>query len=345
VPAARKRLLIICERDVGLFSLIQQVIANIPRAIAEERIPVVLFGEQCSYFTSSGYQGSNSVWEYYFEPVAPQISAADIPADVVAAIEAAPPHPLRLGLQVDEFCFASSNFGDHRLLSGKALSIPFEWDDPTDALRQITQPIIERYIRPRAYLQQKVDRFYDEHLKDRPLIGVQVRGTDAVSKHELRSSRIGSLRRERYFAEIDAMLLQHPDARIFVATDAEESLAMMKDRYGGKVVAYESVRHQSGEAAGRGPTGGLMPAYIAQDPDVAARNGEEVVIEYLLLCRCDSLVHNGAGLARTVLLAKPDMPHRNTNQRNRLVARIRSLGPRQIMQTLRGWRYRFFAPA
>ena len=34
---------IICERDVGLFSLIQQVIANVPWAVKEDRVPVVYF--------------------------------------------------------------------------------------------------------------------------------------------------------------------------------------------------------------------------------------------------------------------------------------------------------------
>ena len=57
MPERGRRLLILCERDVGLFSLIQQVVANIPRAIAEDRIPVVLFGDRCSYFTPPGHQG------------------------------------------------------------------------------------------------------------------------------------------------------------------------------------------------------------------------------------------------------------------------------------------------
>jgi len=39
---------VICERDAGLFSLIQQVIANIPWAIQEGRLPVVYFqGKTC----------------------------------------------------------------------------------------------------------------------------------------------------------------------------------------------------------------------------------------------------------------------------------------------------------
>lgn len=56
-----------------------------------------------------------------------------------------------------------------------------------------------------------------------------------------------------------------------------------------------------------------MPAYITHDRDAAARNGEDAVAEFLLLSRCSYLVHNGAGLALTVLLGNPAMPHTNTH--------------------------------
>ena len=56
-----------------------------------------------------------------------------------------------------------------------------------------------------------------------------------------------------------------------------------------------------------------MPAYIAANRDVAARNGEDAIIEYLLLSRCDYLVHNGSSLARSVLLNAPNLPHTNTH--------------------------------
>ncbi len=49
--------------------------------------------------------------------------------------------------------------------------------------------------------------------------------------------------------------------------------------------------------------------------DVAAKNGEDAVIESLLLSRCDHLVHNGSSLARTVLLHAPELPHTNTHTR------------------------------
>src|SRR6185369_11510514 len=66
---------------------------------------------------------------------------------------------------------------------------------------------------------------------------------------------------------------------------------------------------------GKGPTGWIMPAYIAGDRDRAERNGEEAVVEYLLLSSCDYLVHNGSGLARTVLLNAPQLPHTNTHRK------------------------------
>jgi hypothetical protein len=101
-----------------------------------------------------------------------------------------------------------------------------------------------------------------------------------------------------------------------VASDEQSSLTYLAKAFGPRVIAYQSVRHSGGEAAGQGPTGWIMPAYIARDRDVAAKNGEDAVIEYLLLSRCHYLVHNGSSLARTVLLNAPRLPHTNTHRRS-----------------------------
>ena len=148
------------------------------------------------------------------------------------------------------------------------------------------------------------------------LIGVHARGTDATSKQELRTFRQGSLVLSRYVAEIERLLDIQPRAKILVASDEQSSLNYLAKAFGHRVIAYESVRHYGGEAAGQGPTGWIMPAYIARDRDVAAKNGEDAVIEYLLLSRCHYLVHNGSSLARTVLLNAPRLPHTNTHRRS-----------------------------
>jgi hypothetical protein len=308
------RLHIICERDVGLFSLVQQVIANIPWALQEGRVPIAYFQDRTCYWTPRGYQKNDTVWEYYFQPLVPAYPASCIPQCVRETISARFPDALEVGYPVDNGIFVSNHFGDHPELRGKALSIPYLFEDPDDDLRRQTAAILRKYVRPRAYIRRKVDGFYNRHMAGGSVIGVHARGTDAISKEEIRPHRQGSLMLARYGAELRRLLDIHPAAKVFIATDDRASLDYFKEEFGSRVVAYDSIRHECGEAAGKGPTGWIMPAYIAADRDLAAKNGEEAIIEYLLLSRCDHLVHNGGSLARTALLNVPRLPHTNTHR-------------------------------
>ena len=307
------RLHVLCERDVGLFSLIQQTIANIPWALQENRIPVVYFQEKTCYWTPNGYQDRETVWEYYFEPVVTDYPALRLPMHIRAAIASNHPSPWVPGYYADPHTFVSNHFGDHPELKGKTLSIPYLVDDPDGALRRKASDIIQAFVRPRAYIQEKANRFFAERMSGEYVIGAHVRGTDAISKQESRWHRKGSLSLPKYVREIKRILKIEPDARIFVATDAQASLDYLKEVFGNRVVFYDSLRHKSGDGAGKGPTGWIMPAYLTGDRDRAARNGEEAVIEYLLLAQCKHLIHNGSSLARTVLLKHPEMPHSNTH--------------------------------
>ena len=98
---------IICERDVGLFSLIQQVIANVPWAVKENRIPVVYFGENTCYWTPNGYRGRRTVWEYYFEPLVPGHPVASLPDPIRKVVEADRPSADEIGHVIDGASFVS----------------------------------------------------------------------------------------------------------------------------------------------------------------------------------------------------------------------------------------------
>jgi Nodulation protein Z (NodZ) len=304
---------IICERDVGLFSLFQQVISNIPWAIHEQRIPIVYFQDKTCYWTPSGYHGSDTVWEYYFEPVVAGHPASSIPQHVRTAVSKRLPDAFEVGYFVDESTFVSGHFGDHPELEGKSLWIPYLFDDPSDDVRHRSAAIVERYVTPRDYVRAKVEAFAQQHFGGAFVIGVHIRGTDAISSAEVRPHRRGSLNLEAYVRVLRQQLDTRPTARIFVATDDEASLATVREAFGARVLAYDSLRHRGGQLEGVGPTGWIMPAYIAGDRDLAAQNGEEAIVEYLLLSRCDYLVHNGSSLARTVLLTRPDLSHINTH--------------------------------
>jgi len=313
VGTSPRGLHVISERDVGLFSLLQQVVANVPWALAEGRVPVVAFGSRTCYWTPNGHRGSSTVWEYYFEPLVATHPSDRVPEKLRTRIAAEPPSAFEVGYAAGRDSFVSCHFGDHAELSGATLSIPYEWDDPDHRLRRQAKEVLDRYVRPRPHIQREVRRFAARHMAGHHIIGVHARGTDAVSSKEVRLHRVGSLVLDRYLIEIQRRLDITPTAKVLVASDDEGSVTFLREAFPGRVIAYDSVRHRGGEAAGHGPTGWLMPAYIAGDRDLAARNGEEAIIEYLLLSRCDDLVHNGSSLARTVLLNAPDLPHVNTH--------------------------------
>lgn len=300
------------ERDVGLFSLVQQVVANVAWARHEGRVPIADFRERCCYWTPRGHEGARSVWEYYFEPLVDGYPADAIPEALRSRIDAAFPAMSDLGYFAEEDVFVTSHYGDHPSLDGKAPVIPYMDANPAPSLRRWTSSLMGHYVRPRPYLQRKVDSFFAEHLQDAEIIGVHVRGTDAVSAQETRAYRRDSLDLDRFVRTLYALLEERPLARIFVATDAQSSLDHLKEALDDRIISYDTLRHLDGEAAGVGPTGLIMPAYIANDRDAAARNGEDAVVEFLLLGRCSHLVHNGAGLALTVLLSDPVMPHTDT---------------------------------
>jgi hypothetical protein len=302
---------IICERDVGLFSLIQQVIANVSYAEHERRVPIVCFGRRCSYWTPNGYRGRDTVWEYYFEPVVPEFSVRSIPEQIRRRVEEEPPHDASFGYLTGDGATVTSNYGEHGGFRGKSLAIPHAFDDPSDSLRCSASRLINRYVRVRQEIRERARDFHERNMRHRPNIGVHLRGTDAlVQPGRVRWGPYLDL--ARYRNCIDDLLRRYPDAGIFVASDAESSVQKMRDIYGGRVIATGAVRHHGGPLAGKGPTGEIMPAHLTEDANVAAKSGEEAIIDYLLLCRCNALVHNGSSLARTVLLTVPGMAASNT---------------------------------
>ena len=307
------RLHIITERRCGFFSLFQQVIAHINWALRENRCPIVHFGSRCSYWTPQGYAGKKTVWEYYFEPIIPGWTVDAIPPQFIDDINASPLTEEEVYRNLGDGSLASCHFGDHPSLRGKALRIPFEWLDPSKRLRMRTYPIVRDYVRPREYIREKVEAFLKSKMEGCVSIGVHARGTDALFWETRRRE---SLILENYSKCIDVLLGIAPGAKILVATDEQYAIDYFLKVYGDRVIFYDTIRHQTGEPLNIGPPGQWMPTYVAANRDLAARNAEEAIVEFLLLRCCSYLVHNSSGLARTVLLAEPQMPYANVHLEN-----------------------------
>lgn len=306
---------IICEKDVGLFSLVQQVISHIPLAMIHGRTPVAFYGNKCCYWTNEGYMDATNVWEYYFEPIIADQPSSKLPESIVEHINSHFPHFEYPGYYFNESAFITNNFGNHRDFKGKTLTIPHKWNDPDQELREKASKIIQKHVRPRLYINEKVNSFIDSQMKGHKVIGVHMRATDVSADNEHNIHRRGSYQFASYVEHIRKLLELWPQAKIYVATDSLKALDDLKEVFGKRVIYNSNIFHNSKELAGTGPSGWVIPGYLAEDSQKAAKNGEEAVIDYLLLSQCQHLIHNGSGLARTALLKNPNLAHTNIHSK------------------------------
>jgi len=312
---------IICEKDVGLFSLIQQVISHIPEALYNSRVPIVFFESNCCYWIEKGYENKNNVWEYYFEPLLSEQGSDTIPSSVKDLIRSKFPDHIESGYHHEKHIFVTNNFGNHKAFK-HTLKIPWSWEDPDVNIRKKAAIIIQKYLHPRKYIIDKSGAFYEQNMSGQYMIGLHLRSTDVTDKNEHNIHRRGSYNLKSYEQAIKQILSRNSDAKLFVATDSLSALESVKKMFPNKVVSYSSIFHNTGEVAGKGPSGWTIPAYIADSAEKAAKNGEEAVIDYLLLSQCDYLIHSGSGLARTALLTKPELKHLNIHSKKNFIKTI-----------------------
>ena len=146
-----------------------------------------------------------------------------------------------------------------------------------------------------------------------PVLGVHLRGTDKGRYASAGSGRaIGPAEYEPY---VHAFLRSHgPNASVLVATDSPSYLAEVRTsweakwpggriRYRGDVLRHEdNVAFHKEQGAGRkggggGSTGGTGSSNY--------RKGEEVLLDTLLLSRCDFLLHSASGVAEFAIYWSP----------------------------------------
>jgi hypothetical protein len=263
----------------------------------------VYFNRHCPYWTEGGYNGARNVWEYYFEPVS-ELRISDL-----------------VSVTQDELEGASvSDFRSREIALNTAPDSPGWIDTPPGVLasnvwprpitpthfrvprrqRRLLADIVARRIRVRPEISVKADAFFAEHLAGRPFVGVHIRGREKAAER-IFAGFPGVLPIEVYTSAIDAHLVREPRALILCATDSDDALQQLANRYGSRVVAYPSHRLRSEEES----VGLHHRASSGIDPAIL---GEEVIIEWLLLSRSELLVHGQSNVSLAATLLAPAMP-------------------------------------
>ena len=282
--SSNPRYVIIREWMEGLWSDVDHVIGLCAFADATGRLPIVHWGAQSRYRTSS----PGNAWTELFEPV----SAATIQqaADQSSAIF--PPRWTRdtlTGPIVGRWSGPHSRVSALTLLgrteqtvvcdfhSGLSEMLPYM--PPGHPLQG--KPIVEarriavaRYLRPVPAILKAVNEFQSAHFGPGPMLGVHLRGTDKVGEQPDLAA-INS----RYPAAIARHLSADPTMRMLLITDSQPFVEFCKNAYPGRVITTAATR----------ATDSVALHYMQGNHDRVAL-GAEVLIDTLLASRCDRFI-------------------------------------------------------
>jgi hypothetical protein len=259
-------------------------------------LPVVYFGEKSGAGLNAYYdrQHGENMWDYYFEPVA-GLRYTDLQGMVKD-----PQSGLR---QEDVIELTSEDLWYLHLFDPESIygytygryrhkrEYDAEW---YEVQRAKARDCVDTYVRVKEPIRRIVDEFYDAHMDGCDVLGVHIRGTDkgaAVASSNVQRI-VGP---EAYITEIDAYLREHPQCKIFLATDQTQFLEMMKQRYADRILYRDAKRSSTN----------LNPFQV-QDGE-GYRKGEDALVDCLLLSKCDFLLKCTSHLSETALYFNRDL--------------------------------------
>jgi len=233
----------------GLFSLVSSVVCHLHLAARYGLTPFVDLSSQASeymdeQFIQSDYLGRRNPWEFFFQPV------FDLPV-----------HP-----------------SEHAsMVLGSASGFPDGY--PRKMLISHVQELrdlVVRHIKPAHDLIAELKAAHDEMLSGHRVLGVHFRGQEqkTMPYHPLSPTL------DQMFAAIDMAIKRHSFTRIFVASEDQDYVKAVLNRYHGMAVASPHFR-----------TSAPLNAYrIYPRPMHKYLLGKEVLIDAFLLASCDGLV-------------------------------------------------------
>lgn len=269
------------DRNAGFCASITYALNGVRRALELDRLPVVLLDEESSPQFFDAERGPN-VWEYYFEPVM-RVSYGELEE-----------RRRREGWSVHRFTFHETLY--HHLSDPERIATFWAYEPPADQeawmaeKRALGRAFVSRYVRPLPVFRRRADAFFGRHLSDEYAIGAHVRGTDfAYAEATEPEQYIESIRKHLAEREIDRY-------KVFLATDQQQFVELFRGELGERVVVSDGLRSE----------GEVAPFNLPVERSRALL-GEEVLLDVLLLARCDYLFKGASAVGEYALWFAPDL--------------------------------------
>jgi Alpha-(1,6)-fucosyltransferase N- and catalytic domains len=301
----------------GFFAYVNFALNQIIYAEKHGLQPVVFFGKDSVDGPNAFYDSArgDNMWEYYFEPVA-RVSYSDIqnrladPQDKLTRddlVTLGSSELWRIHCREPDSVFVYP----HNMYKNQNRYEP-EW---YAAQRAKARRIIQKYIQVKPHILEKVNDFERRYFANHRVIGIHMRGTDkGTAGSSERLMRVVPPR--EYFPLIDAYTEEHGACKIFVATDQQQFLNRVVDKYGDRVVSYQSIR-----------TRGIRNPFEIADGN-AYRKGEDVLIDCLLLSRCDHLLKCTSAVGEFAMYFNPELDCYDLNEQGESPKKLKAFSIR-----------------
>lgn len=274
-------------KHAGFSAYLLTVLNHIRYCEREGLTPVVHIDAACETKFLDPEYGDNA-WEQYFEPVGPYSSAelkrmlADPAHGHIASTLRQADLSIVAQIKANPDSIFTWTFGHWRTAMPADLPAWFE------AQRRKGRETVRKYVRIKPHILDKVDRFFERNMQGRHILGVHIRGTDLHYAPPVSPAE--------YFASIEQYLEAHPDAHIFLATDQVQYLELMKKRYGDIVHYYDCLRSSTSTAPFNSKIGSPY------------QKGEDVLIDILLLSRCNFFIRGASNVPEMVIFFSDQLP-------------------------------------
>ena len=296
IPVQCQKKLVRGCKGWGFFAEFLWAVNHLHYCRTHDKTPIIYWGQPYAYYLPQGYNGSTNGWEYYFEPVS---TLSYTPEDQ---------------LHTPDFYPNDNNFStlwDYQqyvnnlhLLEGDELIkvklsnfyYPNNGGYPVgehlysrNFRKYVKNEILNPYVRIRKNIQNTIDVFYANNMKDKRTIGLHLRGKFLWNESPFVETKIFLDYVNKQFAD--------GNTQFFISTDQRQLLEAARNQLKGKVIFYESQRFEQSTA----PVAGLAKLHPIL--------GENVLIEAVLLSKCDHIVHGLSNVSTAALYFNPDVPH------------------------------------
>jgi len=159
--------------------------------------------------------------------------------------------------------------------------------------RCVVNAIIDKYIRVKPNIQEKIYDFYEKNFNDY-VIGLHLRGKgrERVVSGLLKKGAkfIDEVPYNLYFDKLNEILRDHKDCKVFLCSDSQTVVDHCMNSYGNRIITYDAVRSIRGETH-------RNPKYRDQKYTL----GEDVLVEAYLLSMTNYLIHGNSNVSNFVL--------------------------------------------